>query len=190
MMIRVCVVMIAVLFGGILATGPAGTASGQEYIPTPPGSPRDPAQPPARLVPDGQPAAAQRPGLLPDGPVISGPGGSDSGGNYSGGSNSGVTRPAEAGPVGCGPVVSGEGAVVVPAQPSVTSWLRTAINGHHGTRHWKGPPPRYVAPEYYEYLNERYPKFRGGFHSNYLDNIGFPHGDIGIRGNGIYPTPW
>lgn len=55
---------------------------------------------------------------------------------------------------------------------------------------WRGPPPRYLAPEYYKNLNERYPKWYGGFHSSYFHNMGLPHGDIGPRGNGIYPTPW
>jgi hypothetical protein len=55
---------------------------------------------------------------------------------------------------------------------------------------WKGPPPPYTHPEYYQYLNERYPKFYGAFHSSYFHNMGLPPGDIGPRGNGIYPTPW
>ena len=48
--------------------------------------------------------------------------------------------------------------------------------------------PSYEAYRYY--MNERYPKFYGGFHSNYFHNMGIPSGDIGIRGNGIYPIPW
>ena len=48
--------------------------------------------------------------------------------------------------------------------------------------------PSYEAYRYY--MNERYPKFYGGFHSNYYHNMGIPAGDIGIRGNGIYPAPW
>jgi hypothetical protein len=31
-------------------------------------------------------------------------------------------------------------------------------------------------------VNERYPKFYGGFHSRYFDEIGRPSGDIGLRG--------
>ncbi|MCA9163551.1 MAG: hypothetical protein KDA62_11250 [Planctomycetales bacterium] len=35
-----------------------------------------------------------------------------------------------------------------------------------------------------------YPKYYGEFHSRHLQNIGIPTGDIGIRGNGLYGTPW
>lgn len=35
-----------------------------------------------------------------------------------------------------------------------------------------------------------YPKYQGGFHSRYFDHYGFPAGDIGIRGNSLYWTPW
>jgi len=66
-----------------------------------------------------------------------------------------------------------------------SSWHSTGVPSK-----WKGPPPRYVAPDYYDNLNERYPKFYGGFHSSYFHNMGLPPGDIGPRGNGIYPTPW
>ena len=62
--------------------------------------------------------------------------------------------------------------------------------GNSQQKKWRGPPPRYLAPEYYENLNKRYPKFYGGFHSSYFHNMGLPHGDLGARGNGIYPTPW
>lgn len=87
--------------------------------------------------------------------------------------------------------VFSSGGAVFPQAPPVGLWLHQAINGElgHGGK-WKGPPPRYVAPEYYDYLNKRYPKFRGGFHSSYFHNMGLPPGDIGPRGNGIYPTPW
>ena len=49
------------------------------------------------------------------------------------------------------------------------------------------------APSYfhkYHYLNRRYPKYYGGFHARYFQDLGMPPGDIGLRGNGIYPTPW
>ena len=49
------------------------------------------------------------------------------------------------------------------------------------------------APSYwetYQYMNSRYPKYYGGFHASYFDNMGIPPGDIGLRGNGIYMTPW
>ena len=44
--------------------------------------------------------------------------------------------------------------------------------------------PYHVPPRY------SYPKYYGGFHQRYFDSIGIPSGDIGLRGNGIYATPW
>ena len=35
-----------------------------------------------------------------------------------------------------------------------------------------------------------YPKYYGGFHYRYFQETGFPPGDIGLRGNGVYMTPW
>ena len=35
-----------------------------------------------------------------------------------------------------------------------------------------------------------YPKYYGGFHARELQNIGIPHGDIGILGNGMTRNPW
>jgi len=35
-----------------------------------------------------------------------------------------------------------------------------------------------------------YPKYYGGFHAREFQNIGVPHGDIGILGNGIQRNPW
>ena len=52
---------------------------------------------------------------------------------------------------------------------------------------------RSIAPTYqqrYEYSNWRYPKYIGGFHASYFQNMGVPTGDIGFRGNGLYMTPW
>ena len=49
------------------------------------------------------------------------------------------------------------------------------------------------APSYYQryhYLNSRFPKYYGGFHARYFQDLGVPPGDIGLRGNGIYATPW
>ncbi|MBI2479242.1 MAG: hypothetical protein HYV60_11595 [Planctomycetia bacterium] len=37
---------------------------------------------------------------------------------------------------------------------------------------------------------ELYPKYYGSFHYRHLDNIGIPSGDIGLRGNGLYMSPW
>ena len=38
--------------------------------------------------------------------------------------------------------------------------------------------------------NMRYPKYYGGFHARYFQDIGVPPGDVGFRGNGIFSTPW
>jgi len=35
-----------------------------------------------------------------------------------------------------------------------------------------------------------YPKYYHGFHSREFQNIGVPHGDIGIRGNDLSMGPW
>lgn len=51
-----------------------------------------------------------------------------------------------------------------------------------------GPAPSYA--ETFYRLNSRYPKFYGGFHSSYFDQMGIPTGDLGPRGNGIIMTPW
>ena len=60
-----------------------------------------------------------------------------------------------------------------------------------GRRH---PVKRQNFPEYgsykYSHYNYRYPKYIGGFNARYFDSIGVPSGDIGLRGNGIYMTPW
>lgn len=53
--------------------------------------------------------------------------------------------------------------------------------------------PHRPAPSYYEtyhYMNSYYPKYYGGFHARYFQNMGIPSGDIGLRGNGIFMTPW
>lgn len=43
---------------------------------------------------------------------------------------------------------------------------------------------RYSQKYYWPYdAYERYPKFYGGFHSRYFDEIGIPSGDIGLRGH-------
>ena len=45
---------------------------------------------------------------------------------------------------------------------------------------------RHSQPYYWPYdAYETYPKFYGGFHSRYFDEIGRPSGDIGLRG-----YPW
>jgi hypothetical protein len=35
-----------------------------------------------------------------------------------------------------------------------------------------------------------YPKYYYGFHSRDFQNIGMPHGDIGILGSGMTRNPW
>jgi hypothetical protein len=42
----------------------------------------------------------------------------------------------------------------------------------------------------YGHYREPYPKYYGGFHARFFDNYGVPTGDVGVRGNGIYWTPW
>ena len=44
--------------------------------------------------------------------------------------------------------------------------------------------------EKYYYSNQMYPKYYYGFHANYMQSIGIPPGDIGLRTNGINLTPW
>ena len=41
-----------------------------------------------------------------------------------------------------------------------------------------------------EYLNYYYPKYVGGLHASYFNSLGVPPGDVGLRGNGFYMTPW
>ena len=43
---------------------------------------------------------------------------------------------------------------------------------------------------YRHYLNRRHPRYYGGFHARYFQDLGMSPGDIGLRGNGIYSTPW
>jgi len=51
-----------------------------------------------------------------------------------------------------------------------------------------GPPLRGYYDTYHQ--DRRFPKYYGGFHARYFQDIGVPPGDVGLRGNGIYPTPW
>jgi hypothetical protein len=55
---------------------------------------------------------------------------------------------------------------------------------------YHAPTPYYRTPHHYPTAEELYPKYYGSFHYRHLDNIGIPNGDIGIRGNGIYMSPW
>jgi len=35
-----------------------------------------------------------------------------------------------------------------------------------------------------------YPRYRAGFHIREFENVGIPHGDVGIVGNGAMRLPW
>ena len=56
---------------------------------------------------------------------------------------------------------------------------------HHAHHH-----PQSFYRHYYEWANDVYPRYYGGFHYRHFDNLGVPPGDIGLRGNGIYFQPW
>ena len=51
-------------------------------------------------------------------------------------------------------------------------------------------PNNYGTRERWPSAEELYPKYYGSFHYRHLDNIGIPNGDIGLRGNGLYMSPW
>ena len=40
------------------------------------------------------------------------------------------------------------------------------------------------------YGRATYPKYYWGFHAREFENLGLPHGDIGVVGNGLTRTPW
>lgn len=46
----------------------------------------------------------------------------------------------------------------------------------------------HVAP--WQYYRGKYPRYFGAFHARELQNLGVPSGDIGLRGNGIFWSPW
>lgn len=48
-------------------------------------------------------------------------------------------------------------------------------------------PPGYPR---YQYSKQVYPKYYYGFHARYMQNMGVPTGDVGLRGNGITWNPW
>ena len=64
--------------------------------------------------------------------------------------------------------------------------------GRHGVRvHRSYTPHRRVVTQHPRSVYYgRYPKYYGGFHARYYQDIGVPPGDVGIRGNGIYQLPW
>jgi hypothetical protein len=77
-----------------------------------------------------------------------------------------------------------------PCQAGRRGWLRNptdptplhgdGTDGHHA-------PPGYPR---YQYSKQVYPKYYYGFHARYMQNIGVPTGDVGLRGNGIMYNPW
>ena len=53
------------------------------------------------------------------------------------------------------------------------------------------PPRSYSSYDYQrQYSNYYYPKYYGGLHSSYFNSLGVAPGDVGLRGNGLYMTPW
>ncbi|HJN13539.1 MAG TPA: hypothetical protein QF564_32995 [Pirellulaceae bacterium] len=42
----------------------------------------------------------------------------------------------------------------------------------------------------YESVEDAYPRYIGAFHSRYFNDLGVPPGDVGLRTNGVYMTPW
>lgn len=53
-----------------------------------------------------------------------------------------------------------------------------------------GPRRAPTYAERYYYSNSAYPKYYYGFHANYMQSIGLPPGDIGLRSYGIQWSPW
>ena len=42
----------------------------------------------------------------------------------------------------------------------------------------------------YHSVEDAYPRYIGAFHSRYFNDLGVAPGDVGIRTNGVYMTPW
>jgi hypothetical protein len=40
------------------------------------------------------------------------------------------------------------------------------------------------------YYRSVHPKYQSGFHARDMQNLGVPTGDVGLRGNGMFWTPW
>jgi hypothetical protein len=52
-------------------------------------------------------------------------------------------------------------------------------------------PRAYPSPQSrYQQAHAMYPKYNAGFHASYLQNMGVPTGDVGLRGNGITASAW
>jgi hypothetical protein len=61
---------------------------------------------------------------------------------------------------------------------------------------WTGPFARPQMPPYSKhaqvaaYGKAVYPKYYWGLHAREFENVGIPHGDIGILGSGLTRNPW
>jgi hypothetical protein len=56
-------------------------------------------------------------------------------------------------------------------------------------RRWRSGMPN----KYYQrsaYAQAVYPRYEAGFHARYFQNIGIPSGDVGLRGNSMFMSPW
>ncbi len=63
--------------------------------------------------------------------------------------------------------------------------LRAAVKGHHDTYGPHHAGHTYPRPAYYPVRNSAddwFPRYYGNFHARYLQNYGYPSGDIGLRG--------
>ena len=70
--------------------------------------------------------------------------------------------------------------------PTTRIHHRSVFQRAHDSLRRRQLPKDYVQRQ----MNIRYPKYVGGFHYSYFRDIGVSPGDVGLRGNGIYPTPW
>ena len=77
-------------------------------------------------------------------------------------------------------------AVTVAALVLVT--VASAEAGGRRRQHAQVTPNRYQ--QNMAYGRAVYPRYYGSIHARQIQNIGVPTGDIGLRGNGITPTPW
>ncbi len=51
-------------------------------------------------------------------------------------------------------------------------------------------PGRVVAVRPWAYYRGKYPRYVGGFHAREIQNLAVPSGDVGLRGNGLFWSPW
>jgi hypothetical protein len=74
---------------------------------------------------------------------------------------------------------------------SLTSFAHAAGPRRMGAHHKQTPAGTYNKQAALgAYGRAVYPKYYWGFHSRTLQNIGVPHGDIGIRGSDLSMGPW